>query len=176
MANPKSRTKVKRDAKGHFVATAKKSKEKELRDRVARLHALLSVEEKRSERAEQTAKELESVRAELHQVKRNSLKYRNFAFHPITGEPFQKLFWQSQYAFRCALDDWKKESKQYKLRDSEHSHEIESNRETIKNLQKLLTDETAQHKADCRISRRRLVNMIILASGLVFLAAYVLLH
>lgn len=173
MANPKSRTKVERDAKGHFVASAKKSKEKELRDRVARLQALLSVEEKRSE---QIAKDLESVRAELHQVKRDTLKYRNFAFHPITGESFQKLFWQSQYAFRCALDDWKKESKQYKLRDSEQSHEIESNRETIKNLQKLLTDETARHKADCRISRRRLVNMIILASGLIFLAAYVLLH
>ena len=173
MANPKSQTKAKRDAKGHFVSKAKKSKEKELRDQVARLQALLSVEEKRSE---QTAKDIESARAELHQIKRDSLKYRNFAFHPITGEPFQKLFWQSQYAFRCALDDWKRESNQYKQRDSEQSHEIESNRETIKNLQKLLTDETAQHKADCRISRRRLVNMIILASGLIFLTAYVLLH
>ena len=58
MANPKSKTKAKRDAKGHFVSTEKKSKEKELRDQVARLQALLSVEEKRSG---QTAKDLESV-------------------------------------------------------------------------------------------------------------------
>lgn len=173
MANPKYKTKAKRDAKGHFVATAKKSKEKELRDQVARLQALLEVEEKRSD---QTVKDLESVRVELHKIKRDSLKYRNFAFHPITGEPFQKLFWQSQYAFRCALDDWKKESRLYHQRDSEQSHEIEANRETIKNLQKLLTDETTQHEADRKLLRRRLFKMILLATGLIALAAYVLIH
>lgn len=173
MANPKSKTNVKRDAKGHFVATVKKSKEKELRDQVARLQALLSVEEKRTE---QTAKDLESVRSELHQVKRDTIKYRNFAFHPITGEPFQKLFWNSQYVLRTTLDDWNREARLYRSRDSEQRHELESNRDTIKNLQTLLKKEQEDHEADRNLSRSRLVKMFILVAGIVALSAYVLIH
>lgn len=173
MANKIRKTKQLRDAKGHFIPSPKKSKEADLRGRVARLQALLSVEEKRSE---QTSKDLEAVRSELGQVKRDSLKFRNFAFHPISGEPFQKLFWNSQYAFRCALDDWKKESRLYHQRDSEQSHEIESNRETIKNLQTLLKEERDANEAERKLSRSRLVKIIILATGLVVLAAYVLIH